>query len=886
MSAAVGGLIGVDPIARPDDVRVTRIRALRGPNFWRLAPVIACDVALGTLDDISSAEIPGFSERLTRLLPSLHEHECTRGTPGGFVERLREGTLLPHILEHVALELQILAGTDVSFGRVVASGDPGVWWVIVAYEEEAVGLRAVREAIQIIKACIGGTEFDVDGLVAELQQLWQNVRLGPSTGAIVEEARRRGIPVRRLNSRSLVQLGLGRNLRRIQATMTDSTSAIAVEIAQNKDETKRVLSAIGLPVPVGDVAHDADEAVDIALEIGFPVIVKPLDASHGRGISPRLDDEGAVRAAWPVAQEYGDTVVVERFVEGTDHRVLVVNGKVAAVAERVPARVIGDGTHTIRELIEIENGDPRRGVGHTKTLTRLPLDDYTINYLGDRGLTLESRPSAGQIVTLRPTANLSTGGTSIDRTDEIHPDNATACEMAAGAVGLDVAGIDVVTRDISIPFRDNGAVIIEVNAAPGIRMHTTPAEGEARNVAAPILDMLYPPGVESTIPIIAVTGTNGKTTTARLIAHLFRHTDRTVGLTTTDGVYLNNRLVMEGDMTGPFSANIILSNDTVDVAVLETARGGILRAGLGFDECDVGVVLNVSADHLGLRGIHTLEQLAEVKSVIPAVVKRDGHAVLNADDPLVYAMRERSPGDVVLFSLAPEGGNEAVEEHLGRNGIAVGIEADTFVIRRGRLRIPIVPVRDVPLMLGGAARFQRGNILAAIATAYVQGVRYDDIRAGLLSFFPSPSMTPGRLNLIRIRGARLLIDYAHNPAAVQGLMELVRELPARRRIGVVAAPGDRRDDDIRAVGRLVAPLDYIIVKEDTDRRGRLPGATAELLIEGLREKGVGMDRIEVVHSELDAVERAVSLLETNDLAVVLADDVPAVLEKVRALPDV
>ena len=885
MSHAGVDVLGMDVVAGPEELRVTRIRALRGPNFWRLAPVIACDVALGALDGVSSADLPDFTERLTSLLPSLHEHECTRDAPGGFVERLREGTRIPHILEHVALELQILAGTEVSFGRVVASGDRGVWWVIVAYEEEAVGLRAVREAIGIIKACMTGDAFDIAGLVAELQQLWQTVRLGPSTYAIVEEARRRGIPVRRLNSRSLVQLGLGRNLRRIQATMTDNTSAIAVEIAQNKDETKRVLHAIGLPVPVGDVAHDADEAVDIALEIGFPVILKPLDASHGRGISPRLDDEGAVRAAWPLAKEYADSVVVERFVDGADHRVLVVNGKVAAVAERVPARVIGDGTHTVRELIEIENRDPRRGFGHTKILTRLPADEFTVKYLAERGMTLESRPAAGVVVALRSTANLSTGGTLIDRSEEIHPDNATACEMAAGAVGLNVAGIDVVTRDISVPFRDNGAVIIEVNAAPGIRMHTHPAEGEARNVAGPMLDMLYPPGEEATIPIIAVTGTNGKTTTARLIAHLFRHTDRTVGLTTTDGVYLNNRLVMEGDMTGPFSANIILSNDTVEVAVLETARGGILRAGLGFDECDVGVVLNISADHLGLRGIHTLEQLADVKSVIAAVVKRDGHAVLNADDPLVYAMRERSPGDVVLFSVAPEGENEAVEEHLARNGIAARIEGDTFVIRRGKLRIPVVPVRDVPLMLGGAARYQRANILAAIASAYVQGVRYDDIRAGLLSFFPSPSMTPGRLNLIRLGDARLLVDYAHNPAAVQGLMELVQGLPARRRIGVLAAPGDRRDEDIRAVGRLAGGLDQIIVKEDDDTRGRAPGATAQLVIEGLREAGVPMDRIEIVPSELDAVDRVVSMLETNDLAVFLVDDVRGVLDKVRALHD-
>jgi cyanophycin synthetase len=454
--------------------------------------------------------------------------------------------------------------------------------------------------------------------------------------------------------------------------------------------------------------------------------------------------------------------------------------------------------------------------------------------------------------------------------------------MAAGVVGLDIAGIDVITPDISVPFRENGAAIIEVNAAPGVRMHTHPSEGEPRPVGAPIIDMLYPPGEPTTIPVISVTGTNGKTTTVRLIAHIFRHTGKTVGFTTTDGVYLNNRLVVEGDMTGPFSANIILSNPTVDVAVLETARGGILRAGLGFDECDVGVVLNVSADHLGLRGINTLEQLADVKSVIAAVVKREGHAVLNADDPLVLAMRERSPGDVVLFSTSDEGGNPAVEDHLVRAGIAVLVERDTFVIRRGRLRIPIAGLREVPLMMAGAARFQRGNILAAIATAYVQGIRYDDIRAGLLSFFPSPALTPGRLNLMRVGRGRLLVDYAHNAAAVAGLMDLVTALDANRRIGVVTSPGDRRDEDIREVGRLAAALDYVIVKEDDDLRGRGPGEITRLVKEGLAAGGLPDDAVEVVADEIEALDRAVARLEDGDIAVVLADDVQGVLRHLGA----
>jgi cyanophycin synthetase len=870
-----------EPQIDADQLQVSRIRALRGPNYWRLAPVIACDVQLGSLEQVSSADIPGFYDRLTHAMPTLAEHHCTRQEPGGFLERLKEGTHLPHILEHVSLELQSLSGCEVSFGRVVPSGDPDTWWVIVEYEEEAVGLQSMRDAVKIVRACIADEEISIDSILEQLCSLYEEVRLGPSTAAVVEEAKRRGIPVRRLNNYSLVQLGLGKNLRRIQATLSDYTSSIAVEIAQDKDDTKRVLGNIGLPVPRGDVAQTIERAIDIVDEIGYPVILKPLDASHGRGISSRIDTEQALREAWEDAREFGRRIVVEQYSEGRDHRVLVINGKVVACAERIPARVVGDGTSTIAQLIEKENKDPRRGIGHTKTLTKLPSDSRTVLYLKQQGLTLESVLEKDRTVYLRGTANLSTGGTAIDRTEEMHPDNVTACEMAAGIIGLDIAGIDVLTSDISIPFRENGAVIIEVNAGPGIRMHTHPTEGTPRNVGAPIIDMLYPQGASATIPVIAVTGTNGKTTTVRLIAHLFRLGEKVVGFTTTDGTYLQNRLVMEGDMTGPFSANIILSNPTVDIAVLETARGGLLRAGLGFDEVDVGVVLNVSGDHLGLGGINTVEQLADVKGVVAAVVKREGHAVLNADDPLVYRMRDRTPGDIVLFSTKPEGESEEFENHLTRNGIGARIENDTFVIRRGRLRIPIAPVREVPLMLGGAAKFQQENILAAIATAYVQGMRYDDIRAGLLSFFPSPSLTPGRLNLMRVPKGRVLLDYAHNAAAIKGLMEFVQNMEANRRIGVVTAPGDRRDDDLRTVGRLASRLDYVIVKEDDYRRGREPGDIADLIIDGLRDGGLREGQYETIYNEQDAITRAMQQMKDNDLVVILADNVSASIDLVR-----
>src|SRR4051812_21641539 len=865
------------------DFQVTRLRALRGPNYWRLAPVIACDVRVGELERVSTAEIPGFNDRLLDAMPSLQEHPCSRERPGGLVERLTEGTGWPHVLEHVALELQTLAGSDVSFGRVVESGDPGVWWVIVEYEEEELGVASVERAAEVIRGCMGDTPIEMTEIVRELRELHEDVRLGPSTGVIVEEARRRGIPVRRLGTGSLVQLGMGRHLRRVQATTSDTTSIIAADIAQDKDLTKRMLQGIGLAVPTGAVARDVERAVEVAQEIGFPIILKPLDGNQGRGISPRINDEAGVRAAWARTGDRYGRMVVERHVSGRDHRILVVNGKVVAVAERVAAHVIGDGQHNIGQLVDQANQDPRRGRGHGNLLTAIPIDEVTIECLAHGGRTLETIPGPGERVFLRPTANLSTGGTSIDRTDEIHPDNVTACEIAAAVVGLDIAGLDVLTPDISVPFHENGAVIIEVNAGPGIRMHTHPAEGKPRNVPAAILDMLYPPGARATIPIIAVTGTNGKTTTTRLIAHLFRATGRTVGFTTTDGVYLQNRLVVQGDMTGPFAANVVLSNPTVDVAVLETARGGLLRSGLAFEECDVGIVLNVAADHLGLGGINTIEQLADVKSVIPAVVKRRGHAVLNADDPLVVPMGERTRGDVVYFSIQGERANPLLERHLDDGGTAATLEDDTFVVRRGRLCIPIATVADVPLTLEGAARFQFGNILAAIAAAFVQGMRYEDIRSGLLSFFPSPSLTPGRLNLLRIRQGQVLVDYAHNPAAVEGLMDLVRRMPGHRRIGVVPAPGDRRDEDLRAVGRRCAGLDHVILKEDNDRRGRAPGEIAHVIGEGLAEVGIGPDRIETVYSEPEAVARAVEQIRDRDLVVVLADDVPGVLEQLRPL---
>jgi cyanophycin synthetase len=646
-----------------------------------------------------------------------------------------------------------------------------------------------------------------------------------------------------------------------------------------------VLKRVGLGIPEGDTARTLEEALEIADDLGFPVLLKPLDANNGRGISGRIDTMDQVREAWPLAVAEHPVVVVERFAEGNDHRVVVVNRRVVACVERIPAHVVGDGRRTIRELGAEINRDPNRSkTNPDASLSLLPLEERTAAFLARTGRTLDSVPAAGETVFLRATANISTGGTAIDRTDEIHPDNRALCELAAGAVGLDVAGLDVLTPDISVPFRENGAVVIEINASPGIRMHTHPDNGIPRDVPGAILDMLYPPGAPTTIPVLAVTGTNGKTTTTRLIAHLFRSAGRKVGYTTTDGVYFQEHLLLEGDLTGPFAANIVLSHPEVEVAVLETARGGILRSGLGFDQCDVGVVLNVTADHLGLRDIDTVEQLANVKAVVPAVVKPTGHTVLNADDPLVFAMRERTVGTVVLFSTKPAGQSAHVEEHLARGGMVARVErigdVDQLVIREGERRTVLAPVREVPLTFGGAARFQIGNLLAAAAAAYAQGMPAEAIRDGMLSFVPSAARTPGRLNVLETTHGRVIIDYAHNAAAIAGLLDFVAETPAVHRMALLSVPGDRRDEDLRDIARHAARMDYVIFKEHSAyRRGREPGEVARIMTEALLATGFPADRVAPFADERDAVDHAMGLMRHGGVVAIIADDSAAVLEQ-------
>ncbi|HYR09334.1 MAG TPA: cyanophycin synthetase [Longimicrobium sp.] len=859
------------PAQLAGDLRVRGVRALRGRNLWSPDPVVACEVVTGELSVSAPADVAGFAERLRDALP---------GAPP-----LEADASWPEAVRYAAMELQRLAGSPVTFSRIVEQGvdEPPV--LVAGYEEAELGIEAVHEAAALVRACLRGDDPGMERVVDELHAVYLKAHPGPTTTVLIAEARRRGIPVRRAPGEHVVQLGLGRNLRRIDATMTDRTSVIATDITSDKDRTKRLLDRIGLAVPRGDVAHTVDEALEIAAYLRFPVLLKPLDANDGRGISGRLDTDDDVRAAWPVALAEHPTVIVERYVGGRDHRVVVVDGRVVAVAERVPAHVIGDGRRTIRALAEEENRNPARDASRpAHTLMPLPLDELTERHLARSGLTLDSVPAAGETVHLRATANISTGGTSIDRTDEIHPRNASLCELATAAVGLDIAGLDVLTPDISVPFDENGAAIIEVNASPGIRMHTDPDEGTPRDVPGAVLDMLYPPGSESTIPVIVVTGTNGKTTTTRLIAHFFRQTGRRVGFTTTDGVYHQEHLLMEGDLTGPLAADIVLSDPRVEVAVLETARGGILRSGLGFDACDVGVVMNVTPDHLGMRGIHTVEQLAEVKALIPASVKPGGHAVLNADDPLVLRMREVTAGEVVLFSF--DTAHPPVAEHLAAGGKALVVEdeggRETIVLRRGGERVAVVAAEEVPLTLGGAARFQVQNVMAAVAAVHAQGLSLEQIRAGLATFLPSGATTPGRMNVLRTARGRVVVDYAHNPAAVRALADFARRSGARRCIGLVTMPGDRRDEDLRELGRAASGLDYVIAKEHPDYlRGRPAGEVARLIGEGLEEGGLPPERWETVLSEPQAVDRALEMMQDGDIVLIVADDTAAVLAQVQ-----
>ena len=890
------------------DLAIVESRVYRGPNIWSYEPAIHLVLDLGGLEDHPSNTIDGFTDQLLALLPGLAAHTCSRGVPGGFVERLREGTWMGHVAEHISLQLQKEAGHDLRRGKTrQVPGKRGVYNVVYGYIDERVGVSAGKLAVQLVNHLVQPEpEFDFGAELELFLSRAERTAFGPSTSAILEEAVSRDIPWIRLNEHSLIQLGQGVHAQRIRATMTSMTGALAVDIASDKELTGRLLASAGLPVPHSEAVRSAVAAVAAADRIGYPCVVKPLDGNHGRGVCLNLPDAEAVRAAWVVAEAESrrGICIVESLLIGRDYRCLIVGGKMQAIAERVPAHVTGDGKHTVAELLEITNSDPRRGVGHEKVLTKIKIDAAAMDLLAKQGFGLESVAPEGTMVKLALTGNMSTGGISVDRTFDAHPDNVEIAEEAARMIGLDVAGIDFICPDIASPVRETGGAICEVNAAPGFRMHTHPTVGEPQYIAKPVIDLLFPPGAPSRVPIIAVTGTNGKTTTARMIAHIFKGLGRKVGMTSTDGVVIDERLVIKADASGPKSARMVLMNPRVDFAVMEVARGGILREGLGYDRNDVAVVTNVAPDHLGMRGIDTLKQLADVKAVVVEAVPRDGFAVLNADDDLVRAMGRRCSGSIVWFSLQPPGSKvrDFIEERCRRGGRAIVLEptdkGDMIVIRHGRRSMQLAWTHLLPSTFGGAARMNVANAMAAAGAAFAAGAPLHDIRQGLRTFTTSYYLSPGRMNLLDVNNIEVVVDYCHNPPGMRMLGDFVElysaqkagqaELGKASRIGMIGAAGDRRDDDIRELGAIAADhFDVIVVREDDRLRGREAGVTAELVAEGVRARmaagGARCRQVEIVLEELAAVRHCMARANPGDLVVLCVDKHATVLGELETL---
>lgn len=859
-------------------VSVREMRLLRNNNLYAYMPVMRVEMDIGPYEDRPSSAFPGFIERLVEWLPGLKEHGCSVGKPGGFIERLRRGTYLPHIVEHVTLELQNRMGFDVTFGRARGTGAPGIYQVIVSYREPEPVKAAFHTALRGVLAAMHGEPFDYHAETEKLLEIADEYRLGPSTGAVVKAARRMNIPVLRLMPvGSLVQLGYGIHQKRIIASETSRTSAIAVELCQEKPLTNHMLRAVGVPVPEGRTVRSADEAWAAAQEIGMPVVIKPEDGNQGKGVSVHLTTEADVRAAHALAAEFA-RVLVERHVQGHDFRLLVINGKMAAAARRDPASVTGDGVHTVEELVAEVNKDPRRRPGHSSHLTHITLNDAADLVLKQQGMTRSSVPARGHTVRLRTNANLSTGGTATDVTDEVHPHNAQLAELAAQILALDVAGIDVLCGDIRRPLREQGGAIVEVNAAPGLRMHLSPTSGMPRDVGRPIVDMLYPDGATGRIPIIAVTGTNGKTTVTRLIAHMFQTAKKMVGMTSTEGTYIGKDRIMEGDCSGPRSAEAILLHPRVEVAVLETARGGILREGLAFDACSVGVVTNISADHLGIGGVNTLEELARVKQVVIEAVAKEGHGVLNADDPLVAEMAAACSGKVVYFSTNPK--NPILTAHIADRGAAVYVQDNAIVLRSNDTTTSLVEFDRIGFTAGGKIRFQVQNALAATAAAWATGLNPAIIVRALATFKTDAAIVPGRFNVLDLAAKQVVLDYGHNPAAMDALAQALEALGNRRTVLVLGLPGDRRDDDLRDTMRRAGAFAHLVLLHDLeDRRGRKVDEVPNLL-RPMVPQGVPT---EILNDQRAAIQRAWQLVNPGDRLVVIADIVDEALATLQSL---
>lgn len=868
-------------------MKILEIKVLKGPNYWsvRRPKLIQMKLDLEEMEQRPTHSIEGFRQRLETLLPTLYEHHCSEGAPGGFFSRVDTGTWMGHVIEHVALEIQTLAGMDCGFGRTRSTGErEGVYYVIFDYMEEDAGVYAAKAAVRITQALIDGTNYSLDEDIQEMREIREETRLGPSTGCIVDEAAKRGIPYIRLNKQSLVQLGYGVHQKRIRATIASTTSNIAVDIACDKEETKNLLEAAEVPVPKGLVIHTEEGLNDAIERLGYPLVIKPVDSNHGKGNTTNIINREQALKAFEAAKPYGRNVIVEKFITGFDFRALVVNYKFICAALRTPASVTGDGVNTIQYLINETNKDPRRGYGHEKVLTQITIDQFTQKMLDDVGYTLETIPAKGELVLLKPTANLSTGGTSADVTDEVHPHNIFMFERIARIIGLDICGIDIMVKDLRSPLNETGGAILEVNAAPGFRMHIDPSEGLPRNAAEPVVDMLFPKGSIGRIPIIAITGTNGKTTTTRLAAHIAKSAGKKVGYSTSDGVYIQNQMMMKGDCTGPVSSAFVLKDPTVDFAVLECARGGILKAGLAFQNCDVAIVTNVAADHIGLGGINTVEQMAKVKAVVPETVFPHGYAVLNADDDLVYKMQEGLKCNIALFSIDEK--NPRIKKHCAKGGLAAVFENGFVSIMKGTWKIRVLAVKDIPLTYEGKAIHNIANTLPAVLATYLyRDITIEDIRQGLLTFVPSSSQTPGRLNFFNFKNFTFLADFAHNPHGLKLLCDFISKLDYKTKVGIISGTGDRRDEDIRELGEISAQyFDEIIIRCDKNLRGRSANEIIGLLKEGIDRVNAGIPTV-IIPDEDEALDYAYSNTKPGSLVTIMCDVVARALDKIKELKD-
>ena len=866
-------------------MKILGFRVMRGPNLWsiRRQKLIVMRLDLEEMEEFPTNKIPFFLERMDALIPSLVEHRCSEDCRGGFYMRVQEGTWLGHVIEHIALEIQTLAGMDTGFGRTRGTGEHGVYNVVYSYIEEKSGLFAGEAAFRIVNSIIKGENYDLQADIQKMRELREDERLGPSTGSLVEEAAKRGIPFMRLNNHSLVQLGYGINQRRIQATIASTTSNIAVEIACDKEDTKNLLDRMNIPVPKGDIIYKAEDLSECVNRLGFPLVFKPINGNHGKGATIGVMNEEDAQSAFTRAQVYSRGVIVEQFITGDDYRLLVIDYKFVAAAKRTPAAVMGDGVHTIQELVDIVNLDPRRGYGHEKVLTSIKIDANTMEVLTKAGLTLDTILPEGKEQYLKSTANLSTGGTATDVTDIVHPYNIFMAERIARAIGLDICGIDLMSPDISVPMNENNANVLEVNAAPGFRMHLEPTIGIARNVAEPVIDMLFPPAAPFLIPIIAVTGTNGKTTTTRLTGHIIRSMGHKVGMTTSDGIYIQNRMLEKGDCTGPASSKFVLMDPTVEYAVLETARGGILRSGLGFRHADIAIVTNVAADHLGMRDIHTLDDLAKVKSVVVESVKDSGYAILNADDDLVYAMRERATCKLAYFSIDPS--NPRILEHCEAGGLAAVMENGYVTIMKGTWKLRIEKIVSIPLTFSGRALFNVQNILPSVLACFIQGIKIEDIRSALETFIPSAAQTPGRMNVFKFQNFEVMVDFAHNPHGMRAVGKFLERTEATMKIGIISATGDRRDEDIRELGEVAASIfDSIIVRNDKNLRGRTAEEIYHLVLEGIQKIKPDMPVI-TIRSESEAIPYAISNAPKGAHITICSDVVAEALQLVKELKE-